>query len=45
MSLIYSMLMSPDAYVEDEHGISRQIRRWFPKMQIESQLELVSLKR
>ena len=41
MSLIYSMLMSLDRYVEDEHGIrSARFGAGFPEMPIESQLEL-----
>ena len=45
MSLIYSMLMSLDRYVEDEHGIRSADSALVSEMQIESQLELVFLKR
>ena len=45
LSLIYSMLMSVDGYVEDEHGIRSPDSALVSEMQIESQLELVSVKR
>jgi hypothetical protein len=40
VSLIYSMLMSLDGYVEDEHGIRSPDSALVSEMQIESQLEV-----
>ena len=48
MSLIYSMFMSLDRYVEDEHGIRSPDSALVSEMQIESQLEVsfpIALKR
>jgi hypothetical protein len=45
VSLIDSMLMSLDRYVEDEHGIRSPDSALVSEMQIESESELVSLKR
>jgi hypothetical protein len=40
VSLIYSMLMSLDGYVEDEHGIRSPDLALVSEMQIEPQLEV-----